>query len=347
MTSHFYLSSTYEDLKDHRDAAVAAIRTFAERGKEHYVDYELFDPNALLHEGKALLDTCLAQVRESSYFVLILGWRYGYVPEGSDRSIIELEFDTAVEAGIPRFCFIIDDRQPVSPRYVETGVGAEKLKRFKTKIENAHLATRFSTPEDLARSLILSISALNRPFSEATQALAEWEPLSRENRRYREEATVLRETIDFYKSKLERLVPADPIWRARNFQSDSTLCFVLMPFSDDFFLNYEDAIRPAVEAAGLRGVHAGEIFGTREIMEDIWESICVAKLIIADVTGRNPNVFYELGIAHTLGKECVVLTQNSHDVPFDIKSRRYLQYDPTKRASLRDRLEKTIKSILT
>jgi hypothetical protein len=238
MPIDFYLSSTYADLKEHRKAAVAAIRSFAEHGKKQYVDYELFDPNELPHEGKALLDTCLAQVRESSYFVLILGWRYGYIPEGSERSIVELEFDTAVEAGIPRFCFIIDDRQPVSPKHIETGVGAEKLRRFKIKVENAHLVSRFSTPEDLAQSLIVSISVLNRPMRDATQALAEWEPLSRENRRLREETAVLRETVDFYKGKLERLVPADPIWRTRNFQSDSTLCFVLMPFADQFFLNY-------------------------------------------------------------------------------------------------------------
>jgi predicted transcriptional regulator len=346
MTSRIYVSSTYSDLEAHRKAAIEAIRRFAEEGKKHYVDYEVFDPSALPLEGKALLDACLNQVKDASYFVMVIGWRYGYIPQDEERSIVELEFDAAVEARIPRFCFVIDDQQPVSPRHIETGAGAEKLKRLKAKIESAHLVLRFSTPEDLAQKVVLSLAALNRPLAEATQALAEWEPLTRENRRYREEVSILRESIDLYKSKLERVVPADPIWRTRNFRADSTLCFVLMPFSDLFFLNYEEAIRPALEAAGLRGVHAGEIFGTREIMEDIWESICVARVIVADVTGRNPNVFYELGIAHTLGKECVVLTQNSQDVPFDITARRYIQYDPTKRIALKGRLEKTLKNIL-
>ena len=81
-------------------------------------------------------------------------------------------------------------------------------------------------------------------------------------------------------------------------------------------------------------------------MEDIWESICISRLIIADVTGRNANVFYELGIAHTLGKSCVVLTQNQQDVPFDITARRYIHYDPAKKVALRTHLEKTIKNIL-
>lgn len=346
MAIHFYLGSTYSDLQEYREAAIAAVRTFSQQSKEHYVDYEVFDPNALPHEGQALLETCLSQVEKASYFILLLGWRYGYVPEGSDLSIVELEFNAAVEAGLPRFCFVIDDRHPVAPRHVETGAGAEKLRRFKARVEHSHVVARFTTPDDLARQLITSISVLNRPMGEATQALAEWEPLWKENVRYRAEAEVLRETIEFYQKKLERLVPAEPIWRTRNFEPDRTLCFVLMPFADQFFLNYEEAIRPALESAGLRGVHAGEIFGTREIMEDIWESICTARVVVADVTGRNANVFYELGIAHTLGKECVVLTQSPQDVPFDITSRRYIQYDPTKRVTLRDKLERTLKNIL-
>jgi hypothetical protein len=156
MALHFYLGSTYSDLKDYREAAIDAVRTFSERSKEHYVDYEVFDPNALPHEGQALLDTCLSQVNEASYFILLLGWRYGYVPDGSELSIIELEFNAAVEAGIPRFCFVIDDRHPVSPRHVETGEGAEKLRRFKARVESEHIVARFTTPDDLARQLITS-----------------------------------------------------------------------------------------------------------------------------------------------------------------------------------------------
>lgn len=346
MSLHFYLSSTYSDLNDHRVAAIAAFQDFAKQGKETYVDYELFDPNALPQEGISSLDVLLRNVKDSSYFILILGWRYGYIPEGSDKSIVELEYEAAVENGLPRFCFIIDDRYPISPRHIETGEGADKLKRFKTRIQNEHYASRFSTPSDLARELTLNISVLNRPMGELIQATAEWAPLAREYHQYRDEAALLRETVAFYKEKLDSVVPADPIWKTRNFEPDTTLCFVVMPFADQFFLQYEEAILPALQSAGLRGVHAGEIFGTREIMEDIWESICVSRLVIADVTGRNANVFYELGIAHTLGKPCIVITQNQQDVPFDITARRYIHYDPGKMVALRTRLEKTIKNIL-
>ena len=342
----FYISSTYVDLAEHRKAVIDTMQQLSSRVNEESADYDYIDPERFSATGTPPIDVCLREVKESQYFILILGWRYGYVPEGSDISVVELEYNKAVEESLPRFCFFIDDAFPVPPKYVESGEGAKKLERLKKRVQEDNLVFRFSTPSDLARELTLAISVLDRPLSEATQALIEHAPLSREYRRYRDEAKLLRETVDAYKEKLARLVPADPIWRDRSFDIDNSLGFVLMPFSDSFFVIYEEAIVPALEAAGLRGLHAGEIFGNREIMEDIWTSICTARLVIADVTGRNPNVFYELGIAHTLGKECVVLTQSSEDVPFDIRARRYLHYDPSKTTSLRSRLEKTIKNIL-
>lgn len=71
---------------------------------------------------------------------------------------------------------------------------------------------------------------------------------------------------------------------------------------------------------------ADDIFTPTAIMEDIWEYINKSRLIVADVTGKNPNVFYELGIAHTIGKDVIILTQNEDDVPFDLKHLRYIKY---------------------
>jgi hypothetical protein len=153
-------------------------------------------------------------------------------------------------------------------------------------------------------------------------------------------------TIDSLRTQLKNIVPANPIWATRNFQTDSSLCFVLMPFAEEFYQIYEQAISVASENAGLRCMHAGEIFDNREIVEDIWESICTAQIIVADVTHRNPNVFYELGICHTLGKEVIVITQNSVDVPFDIRHRRYIEYSTKALNTLKSRLEKTIQTVV-
>jgi nucleoside 2-deoxyribosyltransferase len=56
-----------------------------------------------------------------------------------------------------------------------------------------------------------------------------------------------------------------------------------------------------------------------------------ASLTVADCTGRNPNVFYEIGLAHALGKPVILITQNSEDIPFDVTHIRYIQYEFTPR----------------
>jgi len=79
-------------------------------------------------------------------------------------------------------------------------------------------------------------------------------------------------------------------------------------------------------------------------MADIWEAICAARIIVADCTGRNPNVFYEAGLAHTVGKPVVLLTQNKDDIPFDLRHIRYIDYEFTPRgmAIFEERLLKTL-----
>jgi len=76
---------------------------------------------------------------------------------------------------------------------------------------------------------------------------------------------------------------------------------------------------------------ADDFFGARSIMSDVWLAINDAQLIIADCTGRNPNVFYEIGIAHTIGKPTILLTQTLDDIPFDLQHLRCIVYDYTPR----------------
>src|ERR1041385_3895652 len=100
-------------------------------------------------------------------------------------------------------------------------------------------------------------------------------------------------------------------------------CFVAMPFNNLFQIQYERVIRPAVEELGLKCIRADEIYLTPQIMADIWNGIRKSRLIIAELTGRNPNVFYEIGLAHAIGKPIILLTRREEDVPFDLKSLRY------------------------
>ncbi len=109
--------------------------------------------------------------------------------------------------------------------------------------------------------------------------------------------------------------------------SSSNLCFVLMPFTKPSDEVYRKIIVPAVLQAGLKVMRTNQIFTSGSIMEQIRSAIQQSRLCIADLTGRNPNVLYELGIAQTLGKPSILMTQNLDDVPSDIRQYRIIQYD--------------------
>jgi nucleoside 2-deoxyribosyltransferase len=120
-----------------------------------------------------------------------------------------------------------------------------------------------------------------------------------------------------------------------------------MPFSKELIEVYEDCIKIAVHESKMECKRADNIFHNSSIVEVIWTEICSAEVIIADLTGKNPNVFYELGIAHTLGKETIMITQNRDDVPFDLRHLRYIEYSNTGRGlqELKKQLILTIGSI--
>jgi hypothetical protein len=102
--------------------------------------------------------------------------------------------------------------------------------------------------------------------------------------------------------------------------------FVIMPFEAGFDPVYQLFIREALSLAGLEVVRADDIRSQRNILSDVVEWIAKSELIVADLTGENPNVFYELGIAHALAKPVLLLTQSIEDVPFDLRSYRLLPY---------------------
>jgi len=105
-------------------------------------------------------------------------------------------------------------------------------------------------------------------------------------------------------------------------------CFVMMPFADPIGKYYETIYDPAVKKAGLRPVRAdNEIFGTGKIIDQIWRGISNAKVLIAELTTRNPNVYYELGLAHALQKPVVLVSSNEDDVPFDLQHIRVIYYN--------------------
>jgi len=107
-------------------------------------------------------------------------------------------------------------------------------------------------------------------------------------------------------------------------------CFVVMPFAAPVGGYFQNIYEPAIQKAGLRAVRAdADIFGTGKIIDQIWSGINASKVLVAELTTRNPNVFYELGLAHALDKPVVLVSSNEDDVPFDLKHIRVIYYDVT------------------
>lgn len=104
-------------------------------------------------------------------------------------------------------------------------------------------------------------------------------------------------------------------------------CFVAMPFGTLFQTEYEKIIQPALEGINIFCVRGDEIYTKQRIVDDIWESLKSCRFVLAELTGKNPNVMYEIGLAHAIGKPVIIITRNEEDVPFDLKSLRYLFYD--------------------
>lgn len=103
------------------------------------------------------------------------------------------------------------------------------------------------------------------------------------------------------------------------------LVSVMMPF-DAAFADVYESIGQAAKDAGLRCRRADDIWEAPAVIQDIVSLIDRSCAVVCDCTARNPNVFYEIGIAHTLGREVVLITQNSHDIPFDLRDLRHIPY---------------------
>lgn len=106
---------------------------------------------------------------------------------------------------------------------------------------------------------------------------------------------------------------------------EPALASAMMPF-DAVFNEIYASIQQAAAAAGLRCRRADDIWENAAIIQDVVTLIDRSRIVVCDCTGRNPNVFYEAGIAHTLGREVILITQNEQDMPFDLRHLRYIRY---------------------
>jgi len=163
-----YISSTYQDLSEHRAAVDRTLRRMGQDviGMEQYVA-----------EGNKPVDRCLADVRLADLYVIIVGWRYGYIPVDQPPpgmlSITELEYAAAESDGKTVLAFLLDpdtpwptsrvDAMSAEPQRGESHAGAN-IARFRSMLGTKYLAGMFRTADDLASQVAAAVAAqgLNR-----------------------------------------------------------------------------------------------------------------------------------------------------------------------------------------
>ena len=127
-------------------------------------------------------------------------------------------------------------------------------------------------------------------------------------------------------------------------------CLCCLHFKEPFDTIFINHIKPTVNTIhGLTCIRADDIYNNQPVIEDVWRLTNEARIIISEVTGKNPNVFYETGLAHAIGKEVILITQSMDDVPFDLRHWRHIVYKNTPEGieELKSGLTYTIINILS
>ena len=158
-----FISSTYEDMLPYREAVSDALTSIEHLpiGMEQFVS-----------TPDRSLDVCLTDVRRCQLYVVLVGMRYGSIDDETGKSFTELEYEEALKNNIPVLAFVINENEcPVLPKFVDTGVSAEKLKHFKNRLDE-RMTSRFTSVEHLKELVIRSVEAQVKRTTEAKQAEA-------------------------------------------------------------------------------------------------------------------------------------------------------------------------------
>jgi len=151
--------------------------------------------------------------------------------------------------------------------------------------------------------------------------LARWAKIANNEKKDENQNSAARKAIEFTLERMEN-----------NMENSipKPFVFVLMPFDVRFKEIYELGIKQACKDAGAYCERVDEQIYEESILERIYNQISKADIVISDMTNRNPNVFYETGYAHALGKRVILLTQNAEDIPFDLKHYPHIIYENDK-----------------
>jgi len=353
MTTPYKIFLSVPDIPD-APAYLGAARTALWRMNQMTMSAISASDVALTGEDRILV---AKQVMETTaLFVGVYGSTYGEAAPGSTQSYAEQEYRLAYQRGI--LCAIF---MHVSARTTTD----ERMKSLRYFLETHHVINYFATLEELQAQVILAVDThlhtsrqmrllppTQQSFAPALPQAADTLPAIPPNFEL-----LVDEGMRFAADDIEQVVRrALQVWDAEKhvapsqqadagsmlvsplfgppagqsqFRSD---VFMVMPFREPFNGIYQTVIRPVIGSLNLTIRRGDEFTSVRGVvMNEVWAALNGCRLVIADVTEVNANVFYELGIAHTLGKPTILLTQvvSPEEVPFDIRHLRYIQYQNT------------------
>jgi HEAT repeat protein len=174
-----YVSSTYQDLRECREG----VRLALQRLRQEDVAMETY-----VAEPERPVDKCLKDVAACDLYIGVFAWRYGHVPEGSSRSVTEMEYRTAVQHGKDRLIFLLEEHAPWPWSMIEKGPGTERIEALRDELKREHLCSFFSTAQELATLV--------------TSAVANW--LSGQGREVAGHGTIAPAELDGYYERLQQ-----------------------------------------------------------------------------------------------------------------------------------------------
>lgn len=150
------ISSTARDLPEHRDKVMHACLRLGMLPK--MMEHLPASPDDAIAASLKLVD-------EADVYVGVVAFRYGYVPDGHEKSITEMEYDRAVERGIPRLVFLMGEDHSVSPKDVEKGTAGARLDALRERLGREQVVSFFDSPDKLLADAFFSLGEIQKQLA--------------------------------------------------------------------------------------------------------------------------------------------------------------------------------------
>jgi hypothetical protein len=364
-----YLGDTSSELADLRPIIIQQIQAAG------MIPVQLEDNERQLPD---MPDIVKRKLTDADYFISIVTYKRAWEPEGmGGKALAEIEYDLAQELGKPSAILLPAEASEMAMRLraralLQSPADHNAQRAFWKRLASTGEVTPFIDETDLTKkvSQILSTWAAQRTVTIREADSVAPAPLVIEQQsfvsgtpdqidRLAERVAAKVEAIQQKRqeelaeqavkvNEALRLLPGELVFgrpaTSKQFKSDA---FMIMPFAASFSGLYTDIIKPLMAEMKLTILRGDEFNSSRGvIVEEVWAALNACRFVIAEISGGNDNVFYELGIAHTLNKPAILITRTTQpeEVPFDIRHLRYIQYKNTAAggAKLREELQTAI-----